>query len=425
MVYNMQRRMGRNYCPRYYRICLQPEHQSITLPHLKATLGSYQFPDTEAILHVIKIIFNKLALLHEDGMLHRDLKPENIMVQDEGFLNAYLIDFGASVVTLNPHKKYSLSNTETTYIFLHPALADPDLPGHVVPMDGLIDLFSLVVIWAYLIKHPLYDRLSSDVVSLQDVQPFWERAENQVDALVEETTQLTSLSSEHQSYWYNLLKYCLAPEFKWDIPFLSTYGYKWCSTSMYSKQTVVRMREPHVSQPRAPMYHNRGKIMNFFVKYSFGMGLSTSHVARAFYLYDTVGMESCSFNTTRFDNGVMFYCCFMVCSTLFGSSLCPDDLYEAFIHEWCQTTARFAKKYIENVMCQICNYCHYHFYPTCVFDHFEEPDPEKRRLYMQVELELLLNKCVPYLNIVDRRRLVDKVYQDALVRNEPKLKIVL
>lgn len=101
---------------------------------------------------IIMNIVNEVNELHQSEMLHRDLKAANILINSFKF-DITLADFGTGIPF---HKHRQMSVNSTTFTSLHPYFMDKTL----VPMNRVIDLWPILLIWSVLMDLPLFKNIA-------------------------------------------------------------------------------------------------------------------------------------------------------------------------------------------------------------------------------------------------------------------------
>jgi eukaryotic-like serine/threonine-protein kinase len=101
----------------------------------------------ERTIHIVRQICSALSEAHEEGHLHCDVKPSNVMLCSMGGLNDFvkLLDFGLAMSLRNPDASTIAEQSGTAYY------TAPERLRADAEVDGRSDIYSLGVLWFYLL----------------------------------------------------------------------------------------------------------------------------------------------------------------------------------------------------------------------------------------------------------------------------------
>ena len=136
---------------------------------------------------ILMNIVNEVNELHQSEMLHRDLKAANILI-DSFRLDIALADFGTGIPL---HKHRQMSVAITTFTSLHPYFMDKIL----VPMNRVIDLWPILIIWSVLMDLPLLRNISICKNKL-DMQAYLQSVTSSDLTSMMQTSQITHEEQE-------------------------------------------------------------------------------------------------------------------------------------------------------------------------------------------------------------------------------------
>ena len=472
-VYNVQKRMHRSYCGRSNKIMAQPKNSYLVLEsfdedlhlymkkanrrrtekteedvkRLKGLSGEkkvvvFNSPETQPNVplfpvpdcwKIVKDLFLHMSNMHDDGILHRDIKPSNIMRSSGRIV---FVDFGASVVVANVDLAHMLANDETTFIFLAPCYADKK--GQV-KMDKMIDLWAMLITWAFLMGHPLYRDAQDHISCIQSCRAYWD---GQTRERVVKMLDQCRAEEENRASWLQLYDLCmhkmregpgthLSEE---ETQLLTSVGYARASRivpdmyvfcGVHTNKMFLATKEFKAEAPRCPEMLSRDKMRDWGVLFSRESNVVSINVARTFHLYDNVFLEgnpklAC---IERTPPEVLFFVMFLLVHYMTGTDVEFEEAAESF--QRCFTQYKLKESVIGELLAAVCNSMHYHFYPLCNADLFVGPR-SYQYMYLHHTLKFQTDPHFCSLNILEKHYCVVRRLQEGNGKEEEDLlKLVL
>lgn len=115
-------------------------------------------PTKTQIKNYMKQLVNGLVELHSHGYIHNDIKPQNILYKNH---NIKIIDFGLAFMISYPYSR--IRNIQTTH---HYSAPEYDVYREIGRISLNSDMYSLGVVFYYLIKPNEYKKFLDDVNNL-------------------------------------------------------------------------------------------------------------------------------------------------------------------------------------------------------------------------------------------------------------------